>query len=91
MNLGLHIQLPAKTEIVLQTRQNFQRRGLTVTNPQLRANRELTMLITNHSHTEQRVSRGACVARAVLHHAVPQEESAAHHGSRPDVPRSLNP
>ena len=89
--MGLHIHLPAKMEIVLQTRQNFQHRGPTVTTPHLRANRELTMLITNYSHTEQRESRGACVTRAVLHHAVPQEESAANHGSRPDVPRSLKP
>ena len=87
--LDLHIQLPAKTESVLQTRQNFQRRGLTITNPQLRADRELTMLITNNSHTKQWVSQGACVDQAVLHHAV--KESAAHHGSRPDVLRSLTP
>ena len=74
VSLGLHVQLPAETEIVLQTRPNFQRRGLAVANPQLGTNRELTMLISNHSQTEQRVSRGACVARAVLHRAVPQEE-----------------
>ena len=71
--LGLRVQLPAETELILQTRQNFQRRGLAVANPRLEANQELTMLITNHSQTEQRVSRGACVARAVLHRAVPQE------------------
>ena len=75
VSLGLRVQLPAETELVLQTRQNFQRRGLAVANPRLEANRELTMLISNHSQTEQRVSRGACIARAVLHRAVPQEEA----------------
>ena len=35
VNLGLHVQLPAGTKIVLQTRSNFQRRGLTVANPEL--------------------------------------------------------
>ncbi len=74
VSLGLRVQLPAETELVLQTRQNFQRRGLAVANPRLEANRELTMLISNHSQTEQRVSRGACIARAVLHRAVPQED-----------------
>ena len=83
VSLGLRVQLPAETEIVLQTRPNFQRRGLAVANPQLGANRELTMLISNHSQTEQRVSRGACIARAVLHRAVPQGEAAVSHGSRP--------
>ena len=51
--LGLRVQLPAATELILQTRQNFQRRGLAVANPRLEANQELTMLITNHSQTEQ--------------------------------------
>ena len=56
VNLGLHIQLPARTEIVLQTRTNFQRRGLTVANLELQTNKKLTMLITNASHTKQRIS-----------------------------------
>ena len=56
------MQLPAQTELVLRTRANFQRQGLTITNPELWANKELTMSITNASHTEQRVSSGACVA-----------------------------
>ena len=98
VSLGLRVQLPAETELVLQTRQNFQRRGLAVANPRLEANRELTMLISNHSQTEQRVSRGACIARAVLHRAVPQEEPVLNRhrpvvypGSRPGGSRAPQP
>ncbi len=69
--LGLHVVLPSDTKLVLQTRNNFQRQGLTVTNPTLGAGHELTMLVTNASQVEQRVSRGACVARASLHRSSP--------------------
>ncbi len=48
-------------------------KGLMVTNSELRLSWELTMLVTNASHTEKQVSRGACVARASLHHSSPQE------------------
>ena len=59
VHLGLHVQLPAGTEIVLQ----------------IRINQELTMLITNDSHTEQRISRGACLAQAILDFWVRAPES----------------
>ncbi len=86
--LGLHVQLPAWTKIVLQTRANFQRRRLTVTNPALGPNQELTMLVTNASHTKQRVSRGACVARARLHHSTPKDPRVpAYHKSPSYVSR----
>jgi len=67
VSLGLHVVLPRHTELVLQTRNNFQRRGLTVTNPTWKTGPGLTILVTNASQVEQRVSRGACVARASLH------------------------
>ena len=89
VKLGLHVQLPARMEMVLQTRSNFQHRRLTVANPELRTKKELTLLITNDNHTEQRISRKACVAWALLHRILPQEESAVHHGSRLDLPRLL--
>jgi dUTPase len=70
--VGLHVQLPERTELVLQTRTNFQRRGLTVTNPKMTERHELTILITNDSQMEQRISRGACLVRGVLRKAQPQ-------------------
>ncbi len=45
--LGLHIVLPASTEIVLQFWANFQRLGLTVTNPELGPSWELTAIPSN--------------------------------------------
>ncbi len=76
MALSLRVTLSTGAELVLQTRANFQRRGLNVTNPGLGAGHELTMLVTNASHTEQQVSRGACVARASLHRSSLQETGA---------------
>jgi transposase InsO family protein/dUTPase len=76
--LGLHVVLPPSTELVLQTRNNFQRRGLTVTNPTWETGPGLTILVTNASQVEQRVSRGACVARASLHQSsTPGKETPA--------------
>ncbi len=74
--LGLHVVLPRSTELVLQTRNNFQRRGLTVTNPTWATGQGLTILVTNASQVEQRVSRGACVARASLHQSSLPEKGA---------------
>jgi dUTPase len=76
--LGLHVVLPSDTELVLQTRNNFQRRGLTVTNSTCETGQGLTILVTNASQVEQRVSRGACVARASLHRSsLPGRETSA--------------
>ncbi len=87
--LGLHVILPTSTEIVLQTRANLQRRGLTVTNPGLGSVHELTMLVTNASHTEQRVSRGACVARASLYcFSIQMTSTPAYYRSPSAVPRA---
>ena len=69
VTVGLHVQLPEKMELVLQTRANFQRRGLTVTNPEMSQRHEMTVLITNDSQTEQRISKGACLVRGVLRKA----------------------
>ena len=49
IGLGLHIKLPPRTEMVVKTRPNFQRRGLAVGNPRYKSNKELTLLITNNS------------------------------------------
>ncbi len=63
-------------------------RWLMVTNPEIRPSRELTMLVTNASHTQQQVSKGACVARASLHHSSPQETRIpAYHRSPSDAPQ----
>ena len=55
-----------------QIRANLQHRGLTITSPELQANLELTMLFAGH--TEQRVSQGACIARAILHFHTPKTQ-----------------
>ena len=70
--VGLHVQLPSQTELVLQTKANFQRRGLTVTNPEMTSRHELTVLITNDSQMEQKISRGACLVRGILRRAQTQ-------------------
>ena len=43
------IKLTLRTEMVVKTRPNFQRRGLAVGNPRYKSNKELTLLITNNS------------------------------------------
>jgi hypothetical protein len=50
--------------MVVKTRPNFQRRGLTVGNPRYKSIKELTLLITNNSQDQQRVSRGVFIAQA---------------------------
>ena len=60
--------------MVVKTRLYLQRRGLTVGKPRYKSNKKVTLLITNNSQDQQRVSRGVSIAQAqytnYCHHAV---------------------